>query len=242
MPEFERKILACAFTFAKELTEAGQFEGHAAVFGNVDLQGDRIKRGAFKESIEESGGRWPVLFGHNTGRVVGFSITAEEDTKGLRVVGEFTLASDEGRNAYATAKHAAQLGQKFGLSIGYGVRKDGADYDEETGIRTLKNLTVYEFSLAAIPANPRARIASVKDCATVREVEHYLRSLGLDAGESRRLISMCKGERDADPGYSPERDAEEEQARIEGDFCAEVRMFDLQLFLKGNNIYGNQST
>ena len=44
---------------------------------------------------------------HNTGRVVGFSTAAEEDSKGLRVEGEFTFASDEGRNAYATVKHAA---------------------------------------------------------------------------------------------------------------------------------------
>lgn len=192
MPDMGHKILACPFTFAKELTETGQFEGWAAVFGNIDLQGDRIKRGAFGESIEESGGRWPVLFGHNTGRVVGFSTAAEEDTKGLRVEGEFTLASDEGRNAYATAKHAAQLGQKFGLSIGYGIRgDDGASYDSGTGIRTLKNLTVYEFSLAAIPANPRARIMSVKAAGdwTIREFEEHLRDAGLSKEAAKRFVA-----------------------------------------------------
>jgi hypothetical protein len=210
-----------AFPFAfKDVTEAGQFEGWAAVFSNVDLQGDRIKRGAFAETIEESGGRWPVLFGHDTGRVVGFSTTAEEDAKGLRVAGEFTLASDEGRNAYATAKHAAGLGQKFGLSIGYGVREGGADYDGETGVRTLKNLTVYEFSLAAIPANPRARISQVKAAGdwTRREFEEHLRDAGFSKQAAARIIAAgfdALDRRDADEGET-ERAAREFMAELRG--------------------------
>src|SRR5512145_263773 len=211
--EPERKVIACSFAFSKELTETGQFEGHAAVFGNVDLQGDKIKRGAFAETIEESGGRWPVLMAHNTGRVVGFSSGAEEDSKGLKVAGEFTLASDEGRNAYATAKHAAELGQKFGLSIGYSVRgEDGASYDENTNVRTLKNLTVYEFSLAAVPANPRARIAAVKAAAgemTIREFEEFLRESGFSKDAACAIASRgfkAVDRRDAGEGLTAARD------------------------------------
>lgn len=213
MPDTERKVIACSFAFSKELTETGQFEGHAAVFGNVDLQGDKIKRGAFAETIEESGGRWPVLMAHNTGRVVGFSTAAEEDSKGLKVAGEFTLASDEGRNAYATAKHAAELGQKFGLSIGYSVRgEDGASYDENTNVRTLKNLTVYEFSLAAVPANPRARIAAVKAAAgemTIREFEEFLRESGFSKDAACAIASRgfkAVDRRDAGEGLVAARD------------------------------------
>lgn len=240
MPESERKIIACPFAL-KELTEAGQFEGHAAVFGNVDLQGDRIERGAFTKAIAESGGKWPVLFGHNSGRVVGFSTGAEEDAKGLRVTGEFTLDSDEGRNAYATAKHAAQLGQKFGLSIGYGVRKNGADFDEESGVRTLKDLKVYEFSLAAIPANPRARIANVKelaDCGTVREVEAWLKARGATGDEARQMISVCRQERDANAGGGDddgmsERDAKTAERRTAEAFLADLGRADLTIDMKG---------
>ena len=191
----DHKILDCPFAFSKELTDSGQFEGHAAIFSNVDLQNDRIRKGAFTETIEESGGRWPVLMGHNTGRVVGFSTAAAEDSKGLFVAGEFTLASDEGRNAHATAKHAAALGQKFGLSIGYMLRgENAADYNEQTSVRTLKNLTVLEFSLAAIPANPRARISSVKDLNdvrnwTVRDFEEHLREAGFSHQTARAIAS-----------------------------------------------------
>src|SRR5262245_58944172 len=158
----ERKIFNAPFAL-KELTETGQFEGWAAVFSNIDRQGDIIRKGAFAESIAESGGgRWPVLFSHDSGRCCGFSTAASEDSKGLFVRGEFTLDSDEGRNAAATCRHAQSLGQKFGLSIGYRIRgKDGATFDPETNVRTLRNIEVLEFSVCPIPANDRARLAHV---------------------------------------------------------------------------------
>lgn len=205
MPESERKTLTCPFAFAKDATEGGRFRGHAAVFGNKDLQNDVILHGAFARTIKESGGQWPILYGHNMGRVVGFSTSAVEDDKGLAVEGEFTLESDEGRNAYATVKHAAALNQRFGLSIGYMVRKNGADYDEETGVRTLKDLHVLEFSLAAIPANPRARIDAVKAAGdwTIREFEEHLRDAGFSKDAARIIASQgyrALDRRDADEG------------------------------------------
>jgi HK97 family phage prohead protease len=193
--------LVCAFQF-KELGDAGQFAGHAAVFDNVDLQGDKIAAGAFAKTLKETGGKWPILMGHIMARIVGFSLEAAEDSKGLAVTGEFTLGSDEGRNAYATAQHAARVKAPMGLSIGYGVRKGGADYDEATGVRTLKSLDVYEFSLAAVPANPRARVARVKAAGerwSVRECEEILRDAGFSSSEAKCLISSLKGQRDVEP-------------------------------------------
>lgn len=189
----ERKIIAASCAL-KELTESGQFEGHAAAF-NLDLQNDRIRRGAFVETIAESGGRWPVLFGHDTGRVVGFSTEAAEDSKGLYVRGEFTLTSDEGRNAYETVKHAQKLKQPFGLSIGYRIRgEDGATFDEQTGIRTLKNVDVMEFSAVPLPANPKARMTGVKDLSevrgwTLRDFENHLREAGFSLQTARAIAS-----------------------------------------------------
>jgi HK97 family phage prohead protease len=197
----ERKAFTCAFD-VKEVTEDGQFEGHAAVFNNVDLGGDRIKRGAFKRTLDESGGKWPVLMGHIMSRPVGFSTGGEEDSKGLLVRGEFTLGSDDGRNAYALAKHAAKLKQPFGLSIGYGVGKDGAKFNSDTGVRDLTDLDVYEFSLAAVPMNPRARVARVKSAdepLTEREIEDILRDAGFLHVEAKRLISSMKAKRDVEP-------------------------------------------
>lgn len=228
MPESERKTLTCPFAFAKDATEGGRFRGHAAVFGNIDLQGDKILNGAFARTIKESGGQWPILFGHNMGRVVGFSTSAEEDAKGLAVEGEFTLESDEGRNAYATVKHAAALNQRFGLSIGYMVRKNGADYDEDTGVRTLKDLHVLEFSLAAIPANPRARIAAVKAAEdwTITDLERHLRDVGYSHGQAKRIVSVGYGGlRDVD-----DADEADDAAR---DVMSALYKAQLQFELKG---------
>jgi HK97 family phage prohead protease len=201
----EKKQFSCAIDF-KEVTDDGQFEGHAAVFGNVDLQGDKIRRGAFKRTLDETGGRWPVLMGHIMARPVGFSTGAEEDNKGLLVRGEFTLGADDGRNAYALAKHAAALRQPFGLSIGYGVAKDGMKVNSDTGVRDLTDLDVYEFSLAAVPANSRARIGRVKAAGelTEREIEDILRDAGFLHNEAKRLISSMKAKRDVEPETMPD--------------------------------------
>jgi HK97 family phage prohead protease len=203
----ETKQFTCSFEF-KELTENGQFDGHAAVFGNVDLQGDRIKRGAFARTLEATRGRWPILMGHLMSRVVGFSLGAEEDSKGLAVTGEFTMDSDEGRNAYATARHAARVKSPLGLSIGYGIGKDGAKFNSESGVRDLTDLDVYEFSLAAVPANPRARMGRVKaedarikadDLLSAPQIEEVLREAGFSRHEARRLMFCMSALREVEP-------------------------------------------
>jgi HK97 family phage prohead protease len=197
----EKKSFVCALDF-KEVSETGQFEGHAAVFNNVDLGADRIKRGAFSRTIGETAGKWPVLMGHIMSRPVGFSTGAEEDGKGLHVFGEFTLAADDGRNAHALAVHAAKLKQPFGLSIGYGIGENGAKFNSDTGVRDLTDLDVYEFSLAAVPMNQRARIGRVKAAGerlTEREIEGILRDAGFSNSEAKCLISSLKGQRDVEP-------------------------------------------
>jgi HK97 family phage prohead protease len=207
----DRKNFGAPFAI-KELTEAGQFEGHCAVFGNIDLQGDKIRKSAFLHTIEETKGHWPVLFGHDTGRVVGFSTYAEEDSKGLYVRGEFTLDSNEGKDAHAVVRHAQKLKQPFGMSIGYRIRENGAEVDARTGIRVLHDLDILEFSVVPLPANPKARMTGVKsDDWTIRDLEQYLRDGGLS---KEAAIAIAAGgfkaldRRDADEGKDDElRDA-----------------------------------
>ena len=199
-----KELKAFAFDL-KAIEEAGTFEGYASVFGGPpDLQGDIVKRGAFAKTLAHTNGKVPILMGHATGRIVGFGVDAQEDEKGLRVTGQFTLESDEGRNAYALTKHARQVGHKLGLSIGYAVRPGGADFDEKTGIRTLTSLDLYEYSIASIPAAPRARISSVKAAGdwTIRDFEEHLRDAGLSKEAAKRFVAhgfnALEDRRDAD--------------------------------------------
>jgi Escherichia/Staphylococcus phage prohead protease len=194
----------------KEITDdqTGRFEGYASVFGPpADYQGDVIARGAFARTLKQSRGKVPILMGHIMARIVGFGISAEEDDKGLKVTGEFTLDSDEGKNAYATCRHAARCGHKMGLSIGYGISEGGAEVNERTGIRKLTDIELFEYSLAATPAAPRARIHTVKAAGetwTERDFEEYLREAGLSREAAKRFVLRGYGgladQRDADAG------------------------------------------
>lgn len=169
----------------KRLEEQGTFEGYAAVTGNRDAQGDIIVSGAFKDTIRETKGKWPILFNHSWMRPIGYNLEAEEDDRGLKIVGEFTLESSDGRDAYASTKHALKRGIKPGLSIGYSIRKNGAEVDQADYTRKLLAINVHEYSWAIFPANDKARMRDVKSW-TERDFESYLR----DAGYSREAAKL----------------------------------------------------
>lgn len=175
----------------KELDSMGEIEGYGSTFRNVDRQGDRVAQGAFGPTLEETKGKFPLLMGHDTRRIIGFATHAEEDRHGLLIRGQLTLDADEGRNAYAVAKHAHQLKQPLSLSIGYMIREGGATWDEAGKIRTLKAIDLLEVSFVAIPANPQAMLTSVKDCSewSKRDLERHLRDVGYSEAAAKRILA-----------------------------------------------------
>jgi hypothetical protein len=154
----------------EDLTEDGQFEGYAAVFGNEDFYGDVIEPGAFKKSIRETKGQVPILWQHWTDEVIGVSLELEEDENGLHTRGQLVLATQRGLEAYELLKAKALKG----LSIGFQTVKSLVDND--TGKRRLKEIKLWEYSLATFPANSLALVGSVKSselarlAATLREL------------------------------------------------------------------------
>lgn len=183
-PEFELGV--------KSIDKEGQFEAHASVFNNTDKQHDIVMPSAFAGTLKRHGGKVPILMAHQMARIIGFGIDAAEDAKGLWVKGEFTLDSDDGRNAYATAKHAAALGHKLGMSIGYMVPEGGSEYDEAKGVRRLHKIDLLEYSIAAVAANDRATMLRVKAASgswTERDFEEYLREGGLSREAAKAFVS-----------------------------------------------------
>jgi len=61
---FDMEIKNFSFE-TKELTEEGQFEGYAAVFGNRDSWDDIIEPGAFAKTIKERASKIRVLWQHD---------------------------------------------------------------------------------------------------------------------------------------------------------------------------------
>ncbi len=145
----------------KSLEDDGTFEGYAAVFGNVDRAGERIDASAFARTLSKRAGEpLPVLWQHDTARPIGIGEVVA-DRRGLAIKGRFLLATQAGREAYETAR----MGAVKGLSIGYRVVRDAW----EESVRVLKEIELFEVSLVTIPANPEARLVTVK--AEAREVE-----------------------------------------------------------------------
>ncbi|MFA6204557.1 MAG: HK97 family phage prohead protease, partial [Gallionella sp.] len=162
-------------TEIKAIGDTGTIEGYASIFGNIDLGGDVIERGAFKEIVKNSSGMVVVLNQHNTRDPIGVA-EVKQDDKGLSFKGQFILEAASARSAYALAKGGALTG----MSIGYDVLEGGAKI-LESGIRQLKSLKLWEISLVTFGMNPLAGIDSVKQAGnitTIREFEDFLRDAG----------------------------------------------------------------
>jgi HK97 family phage prohead protease len=138
---------------------AMQFEGHGAVAGNVDYGGDVILAGAFQRTLarHKSEDTVPAMFWmHNETQVPGKWLDLREDDKGLAVKGELA-PTDLGKEIHTLLKMQAVSG----LSIGYLPLPGSVEYDD-SGVRILKEVELFEVSIVALPMNPKAQIAHVK--------------------------------------------------------------------------------
>ena len=162
----------------KSLDDEGLFAGYASVFDVIDSHKDIIIKGAFARTLKERAGDIKLLWQHRVDEPIGSITKIREDAKGLYVEGRLLLEVKRAQEAHALLK----TGAVEGLSIGYTVK----DFyiDEETGIRILTDIDLWEVSLVTFPANAAAQVTHVKNAlpGTIREFEHFLR----DAGYSRK--------------------------------------------------------
>ena len=194
-------------------TRDGQFEGHGAVFGNIDLHDDIIIPGAFKKSLREhkDKGSLPQMYWmHQPDQVPGKWIDMREDEKGLAVVGEL-LPTSLGKDMDILLKAKAVRG----LSIGFMTRQ--ADYNAD-GIRLIKDIDLWEVSLVSLAANPLAEVESVKarlshDGEFVPRPRDFEKTLR-DAGYSKQVAKQITAKVFSGIGNDdPTRDAENEDLK-----------------------------
>lgn len=193
----------------KSLTDAGEFEGYASTFGNVDQGGDIVEPGAFIESVvkAKSDGRViPMLWQHDQREPIGVWKDIAEDSKGLYVKGQLVLEGDQtAQRAYGKLK-AKALG---GMSIGYGIPAGGAAPDEKRrGVMRLSKIDLREISLVTMAMNIQARVTGVKsileagNLPSIREFEDFLRDAGgfsksLATAIASKAAPLLRGEPDA---------------------------------------------
>lgn len=187
------------------------FEGYGSIFDTVDSYGDTIAKGAFKKTLADwqQRGKFPkMLLQHGGGWglnaddliPVGKWSTMKEDGVGLRVKGNlFDIDTDRTKATYA----ALQAGELDGLSIGFETVK--STRDEDTGVRTLLEVRLWEVSLVTFPANDPARVMSVKaggPWPSEREFERFLRDAGFSREQAKAITATGyrEAQRDAEAG------------------------------------------
>lgn len=154
----EYKTLGAEF---KADGDKGEYEGHFAVFGNVDDGDDIIHQGAFTKTIAERGKRVKVFFAHDWNRPIGPPpVVLREDAVGLFAAGRLTLDSFWGREAWVLMKDGALTEG----SIGYEPVPGKVEFEETPRrlIRHLRELKLYEISPVPLGMNPLTGVSAVK--------------------------------------------------------------------------------
>lgn len=153
----------------------GTLVGYAAVFNSLsqDLGGfrEKILPGSFQASISD-GRDIRALVNHDytliLGRTSAGTLRASEDKAGLRVEIDVPDTS-YGRDLLASVKR----GDVRGMSFGFRVPENGADYSEEDGeiIRVLSKIDLYEVTATSIPAYEDTELMLRVDPSAIAQVK-----------------------------------------------------------------------
>ncbi len=125
-----------------------RFAGYASVFDKLDRGGDIVRRGAFRRTIEAQA-RVPLLWQHQSGRVIGIVEHLAEDERGLQVIGRL----NDDRLGRALGEELSR-GRLSGLSFGYRVTASARGPEA----RELNQVELLEISLVRQPMQPLARV------------------------------------------------------------------------------------
>lgn len=185
----------------------GIVEGYATTFGfPADLDGDIINEKAFDLSLQKINEKGiPLLDGHgrdSVNKVVGTVFSAIKTSKGIYIKAKL---ADTPANHEIYMK--LQQGHINKFSIGFMIEdakfvtKDNQEYREIT------QAEMYEVSIVAIPANPRADILAVKEASLESEgnsefegavaVEETNEQLSESGNSSQNLEAEANGEVEA---------------------------------------------
>ena len=185
--------------FAGAETDGMTFAGYGAVFGNTDSYGDVINPGAFADTLRDAKktGQWPSLLLQHGGGMFGASaedmtpvgILTElaEDGHGLKLEGKLA-DTQRGRDVYTLLKMTPRPAIN-GMSIGYRAKEWEVGSKPKEPRRTLKKIDLVEVSLVTFPANPKARVSSVKSGLDIRTAERALRDVGFSLREAKAILA-----------------------------------------------------
>jgi len=133
------------------MTQTLPIEGYAAIYDEIDLNGDIIAPGAFARSLAHTGASVvKLLYQHVAEQPIGRWLRFEERATGLYAYGELLLATQAARE---TAE-LIRAGIIDGLSIGFRTVKA----HKANGARRISEADLWEVSIVTFPMAPRARL------------------------------------------------------------------------------------
>ena len=135
--------------------DEGTFTGFASVFGEVDSYNEVVDKGAFRKTLKENDGKFPLCWFHNVTQPLGI-IYAKEKNQGLDIKGGLNLDVQSAKEKRSLMKQGAIKG----LSIGFRTVKD--TWDDQ--VRHLKEVKLFEISAITLnfQACPGAEIGDIK--------------------------------------------------------------------------------
>lgn len=181
--------------------EEGKIQGYASTFGNMDQGFDIVMKGAFKKTLKENKGKFPILADHNPYDHIGYNEKALEDNTGLFVDGSIMLTVRKGAEKYALAKKSIEIKTPMGLSIGYTTIKATPD-SANPRIRRLEELKLWEYSLTTFPMNTEAMVTAAKSLGVADKAAFILTQLK-EQGISIQDLELALRKEAADKDYEP---------------------------------------
>lgn len=158
-----------------KITDAGEISGYGNVTGNLDRVKDRVMPGAYKglDTLLSDGF---LSKGHDwtPDGQIGYLIEAKEDANGLYFKAQFH-SDDDAQRIRTRVKERMEAGKSVGLSIGYEINPDGAEFKNEGGerVRLLKSINVFEIAIAPVPCNALSVATGVKSVDDETSLSEY---------------------------------------------------------------------
>lgn len=133
--------------------EAGEFNGYASKFNEVDFENDIMEKGCFKRTLQNKGAKRVMLWQHDPYTPIG-SGYHEEDDIGLKIKTKINKETTMGRNSIELIKAE----DVDGLSIGFSI----VVADRTGNQRLMREVNLWETSIATFPCMDKARLSAVK--------------------------------------------------------------------------------
>jgi HK97 family phage prohead protease len=147
----------------------GGFTALVSVFGNVDMGGDVVEKGAFERTLAERG-LPPIYYSHQwQDPPIGAATDAKETEDGLVVDGRLFVDVSQ-RAAETHAAMAANVLKEF--SFAYDVVESSTDTVDGQEIRRLTDVELYEVGPTIVGMNPATELIDVRSAIAIRSLRN----------------------------------------------------------------------